>query len=69
MSDEYAEVKKSLELLIARDWGERCETKDTDDFPDLADDPESWGSRCPVCLRYEKLDKFFKMIAFDEDNI
>ena len=64
---DYAKAKKSVIKLMEKDWGPRCRTSDLEDFPDMADDPESWGGRCPVCLRYEKLDKLFEMIAPDED--
>jgi hypothetical protein len=69
MSSEYDRVKRDLEEVMLDGWGERCETKDTDDFPDIADDPESWGSRCPVCLIYEKIDELFELLEPDEDDL
>lgn len=63
----YQQVKADVLALIERDWGKRCTTKDVDDFPELhedqlfaAGDPDA--GRCPVCLVYEKFDKFWDQL-------
>lgn len=38
---------------ITEHWGERCDTKDTDDFPEVAGKTEG---RCPTCLAWEQYD-------------
>ncbi|MDT1061156.1 hypothetical protein RM190_04745 [Paracoccus sp. CPCC 101403] len=37
---------------ITEHWGERCRTKDTDDFPDIVDNP----GRCGCCAAWEQYD-------------
>lgn len=69
MNNEYAVVKKELERLIARDWGDRCETKDTDDFDDLITVGDPDAGRCPCCLTYEKFDNFWRYIESHTDNL
>jgi len=55
----YAELKSQVLLFIERDWGQRCETKDTDDFDDLATVENPDAVRCSCCLVYDKFDKFW----------
>lgn len=62
--EDYKIVKMSILDLIEADWGPRCETKDTDDFPELKDDIKG---RCPVCVVYERFDKFWE--AFDHYEV
>lgn len=38
---------------LTEHWGPRCETKDTDDFPEMAGKTEG---RCPCCLAWEQYD-------------
>lgn len=49
----------AIEEAIREYWGERCKTRDVDDFPDLAVDPAS--SRCPCCVAW---DQFDALVAF-----
>lgn len=65
-SVDYDKLKAGLLQVIATDWGERCETKDYEDFPELdpihaVGDPDA--GRCPVCLIYEKFDKFWEYLV------
>jgi hypothetical protein len=60
-SEDVRVVKMSMLDLIELDWGPRCETKDTDDFPELKGDEKS---RCGVCVVYERFDKFWEL--YDE---
>ena len=55
MDAEYKRLKKEIEKSFKKVWGDRCETKDTKDFPDLKLKPDE---RCMTCVSYEKLDKF-----------
>lgn len=63
--DRYEKAKQSLLRLIEKDYGKPCETKDTDDFPEMKDDP-GWG-RCPVCIVYERLDKLLETLDLEDD--
>lgn len=54
--EEYKAIHDDVLRLIERDWGKRCETKDTEDFPELLN---SKNGRCGVCVVYEKFDKFW----------
>lgn len=47
-------LKPRLAKVIRKDFGKRCSTKDTDDFPELVGDPKA--NRCITCLVYEELD-------------
>jgi hypothetical protein len=63
---DYDKLKAGILDVIATDWGERCETKDYEDFPELdpinaVGDPDA--GRCPVCLVYEKFDKFWEYLV------
>lgn len=64
----YDQLKQVILEKLEQDWGERCKTKDTDDFEDLFGMDELWGGRCPVCLVYERFDKFWEMFDHDEDT-
>ncbi|UFS64879.1 hypothetical protein LO749_16870 [Paracoccus denitrificans] len=39
---------------ITEHWGPRCRTKDTDDFPELAD--QGGKGRCACCAAWEQYD-------------
>lgn len=67
-ANDYKKVRLATEKLIERDWGARCETKDTDDFPEMHGLSLEEG-RCPVCLMYEKFDDFWRVFARGEDDI
>lgn len=71
---EYDKLKAKMLALIKKDWGKRCETYDIEDFPDMTyvvagllydsanvENPDT--GRCPVCLVYEKFDKFWQYIT------
>ncbi len=45
-------MKKLTKKYITKNYGKRCETKDTEDFPDLKKD-----ERCLCCLMWERYDK------------
>jgi hypothetical protein len=45
-----------VERYVTEMWGERCETSDFEDFPDLRDDPNA--SRCVCCEAWEEVDRF-----------
>lgn len=49
------ELRVKVEDLIRRKWGPRCETRDTEDFPEIT----GTDSRCPSCPAYEKFDEFW----------
>ena len=55
-----AHLKSELDDFIKWGWGERCETSDLEDFPELKDDP--LASRCAACEMYEHLDEFRKRV-------
>ena len=44
--------------FVEEGWGKRCETKDLEDFPELAHDPK--GSRCGTCEMWEHYDEWVK---------
>lgn len=65
-------LKEQIIHDIEEHYGERCKTKDTDDFPEMLEPPyanndKDWG-RCPVCLVYEKFDAFWETFYYDESN-
>lgn len=64
---DYDKLKAGILAVINTDWGPRCVTKDYDDFPELHDDLITVGDpdagRCPVCLVYEKFDKFWDYLV------
>lgn len=73
---KYGEQMVDLKTRILRDikkhYGERCASKDTDDFPEMLEPPymnndKNWG-RCPVCLVYEKFDEFWGVFYYDEES-
>lgn len=71
-NERYEKAVKPLLKLIEKDWGKRCESWDYEDFPELKDDLIVVGDpdvgRCPVCLVYERFDKFWKELDL-EDNV
>ena len=64
---DYDELRAGILQCMKLDWGERCETKDIDDFPELHDDLVVVGNqeenRCPVCLVYEKFDAWWDYLV------
>lgn len=64
---DYDKLKAGILSCIEEDWGERCKTTDLEDFPELHDDLVVVGNpddgRCPVCLVYEKFDKFWDYLV------
>lgn len=44
---------------IKHTYGERCEVKDTDDFPELKSDPAA--NRCLTCEQWEMYDMWLKL--------
>jgi len=46
-------MKKKLEKWIIENWGERCETTDWDDFPELKDKRKGY---CPCCEAWRAFD-------------
>ena len=67
---DYKALKAGILSVIEEDWGPRCKTKDTDDFPEDLDpifpigDPDM--NRCGTCLVYEKFDAFWRVLDFEE---
>lgn len=49
------ERDKAVRDFITKGWGKRCETKDTDDFPEMKDDP--LANRCATCEMWEHYDE------------
>lgn len=66
--NDYKKLKAKLLKLIERDWGQRCETKDYEDFPELKGGVSVSEGRCPACLTYEKFDEFWRYIERHTDN-
>lgn len=46
------ETDRAIEAFITDGWGERCKTKDADDFKDTN------GGRCPTCEIWEHYDEY-----------
>lgn len=70
---DMREFKRHCLMMLEEHYGERCETKDTDDFPEMLEPPyanndKDWG-RCPVCLVYEKFDAFWETFYYDDDDL
>lgn len=63
-TEKYQSVLTQLRLLIKKDYGKRCELKDTEDFPELEGQKEG---RCPNCIVYEYTDEL--EAELDLDNI
>lgn len=67
-------VLKTYNLNVIKEhYGERCQTKDTDDFPELLEPPymnneKDWG-RCPVCLVYENFDAYWEALYYVDDDL
>lgn len=67
---EFRELRNKCLDVIKEHYGERCETKDIDDFPELIEPPfpgnDKNSKRCPNCLVYEKFDEFWRALYLDE---
>jgi len=61
--ERYEKHLSKLQSLIKKDYGDPCETKDTEDFPDIVGDPNA--GRCPVCIVYEKLKELTNELDLD----
>lgn len=66
---DMAQLKAHIIYTLQEHYGERCETKDTDDFPEMLEPPylnndKDWG-RCPTRLVYEKFDEFWGALYAD----
>lgn len=66
--NEYDRVKSDILDLLERDWGPRCDIKDTEEFDDLGTENDPDAGRCPTCLVYDKFDNFWNYISLDEDD-
>lgn len=53
------ECREAVEDFIKDGWGERCDIKDTEDFPDLITDPKA--NRCPTCEMWEHVEEYFEL--------
>ncbi len=67
----FRELKEHNLAVLEEHYGERCKTKDYEDFPDLlplfaVGDPDS--GRCPVCLVYEKFDAYWEALYYDDHD-
>ncbi len=60
--DAYSAHALALfEQYVTEMWGERCETSDLKDFPELEAEPGS--SRCGVCVAWEEADQFREWLS------
>lgn len=59
-----AVAESEAEAFIKWGWGERCKTKDIDDFPENKDDP--LASRCANCEMWEHYDEFKAQLGKEE---
>ena len=57
---DYDALKKGLIVILEKDWGPRCGSLDTEDFPELEGETDIMKGRCPVCLVYERFDAFWE---------
>ena len=69
---DFSELKGHILHVLEEHYGPRCETTDIEDFPELdplfaVGDPDT--GRCPVCLVYEKFDKFWSELYDDEMEV
>lgn len=72
--DMEREMVDSIEALlqdqvkdfITKTWGERCKTKDLDDFPD--EDLENKLARCPICEVWEYYDGWLAELTSKEEK-
>jgi len=67
VEEEYKKLRQDIVKLIERDYGKRCNMKDTEDFPELIGKTELSEGRCGVCFVYETFDKFWKAFGLDDD--
>ena len=63
---EITVFRLAIKLLKA-DYGERCESKDLDDFPHLKI-KETSGARCPACKAWETIDFLEDHISLIREN-
>jgi len=50
-------MKKELEKWIIKNWGERCETEDFEDFPELSPEETKVAQGfCPCCKAWRAFD-------------
>ena len=68
VSKEYKKMRSDILKLIKRDYGKRCKTKDTEDFPEMLGKTEVLEGRCYLCLVYERFDKFWDILGLDDDT-
>ena len=59
-----AVAESEAEAFIKWGWGERCKTKDIDDFPETQSDP--LASRCVNCEMWEHYDDFIAQLGKEE---
>lgn len=68
----FADLKAHNLAVLEEHYGPRCKSKDYEDFPELdplfaVGDPDA--GRCPVCLVYEKFDKYWETLYYaDHDD-
>lgn len=66
---DFAQLKEHALHVIEEHYGDRCKTKDTDDFEELLFPVgDNDAGRCPICLVYEKFDKFWDTL-YEEDDM
>lgn len=68
VSKEYKKMRSDILKLIKRDYGKRCKTKDTDDFPEILGKTKLMEGRCCVCLVYETFDEFWNIFGLDDET-
>lgn len=64
---DYATLKDGILRVIELDYGDRCETKDVEDFTDLEGKTEILEGRCIVCLVYERFDKLWELFELIDE--
>ncbi len=65
-SHQFRELYLHNLHTIVEHYGERCKTKDTDDFDDLVTVGDPDAGRCPTCLVYEKFDAYWNKLYHDD---
>lgn len=65
---DYPALKAGILKVIEMDFGDRCRTPDTVDFPELKGNTELDQGRCPVCLVYERFDKLWEILDVANDE-
>ncbi|KSU60729.1 MULTISPECIES: hypothetical protein [unclassified Gordonia (in: high G+C Gram-positive bacteria)] len=61
MDAHSAHALSLFEQYVTDMWGERCETTDLEDFPEL--ETENRSSRCGVCVAWEEADQFREWLS------